>query len=71
MDSRYSEHPDYGLDRTGPYPGGSRDTFNALGAENLFVSAGNRSVTGNPNAGVPDAQRGMPRTAQFSARLSF
>ena len=28
MDRRYSENSDYGLDRTGPYPGGSRDTFN-------------------------------------------
>ncbi len=28
MDPRYSEHSDYGYDRTGPYPGGSRDTFN-------------------------------------------
>jgi hypothetical protein len=28
MDQRYSEHSDYGYDRTGPYPGGSRDTFN-------------------------------------------
>jgi hypothetical protein len=47
------------------------DLFNALNADNLFVSPSNRTVTFNPRAGVPDAQRSMPRTAQFSLRLRF
>jgi hypothetical protein len=47
------------------------DVFNALNSENRIVSFGNRSYTGNPNVGVPDAQAGVPRTAQFSLRLRF
>lgn len=47
------------------------DLFNVLDSENLFVSPSNRTATGNANVGVPDAQRGMARTAQFSARLRF
>ncbi len=46
------------------------DLFNALNNENRVVSA-NRSYTDNPNAGVPDVQVGVPRTAQFSLRLRF
>jgi hypothetical protein len=45
------------------------DLFNALNDENRFVS--NRSFDQNPNVGVPDAQSGGPRTAQFSLRLRF
>ena len=57
--------------------GGSRrmelgaDLFNALNDANRFVSSANRYYTANPNVGVPDAQQGLPRTAQLSARLRF
>jgi hypothetical protein len=47
------------------------DLFNALNSENRFVSNANRIYTGNPNVGVPDAQAGAPRTAQFSLRFRF
>jgi Carboxypeptidase regulatory-like domain len=61
------------------------DVFNALNAENLFVSGptsnspttGNQLFNGsgpgglNPNVGVPDAQFGSPRTGQISLRFKF
>ncbi len=47
------------------------DLFNALNNENRFVSPAARDFTLNPNVGIPDAQAGAPRTAQFSLRLRF
>jgi hypothetical protein len=61
------------------------DLFNALNAENLFVSGptsnspttGNQLFNGsgpgglNPNVGVPDSQLGSPLTAQISLRVRF
>jgi hypothetical protein len=47
------------------------DLFNALDSENRSVSNANRIYTENPNVGVPDAQAGAPRTAQFSLRFRF
>jgi hypothetical protein len=61
------------------------DVFNALDAENLFVSGptsnspttGNQLFNGsgpgglNPNVGVPDSQLGSPRTGQISLRFKF
>jgi hypothetical protein len=61
------------------------DIFNALNAENLFVSgptsnsptSGNQLFNGsgpgglNPNVGVPDSQLGTPRTGQVSLRYRF
>ena len=55
------------------------DLFNALNAENRFVSGpssnspttGNQLFNGNPNVGVPDSQVGEPRSAQVSLRFRF
>jgi hypothetical protein len=61
------------------------DIFNALNAENLFVSGptsnspttGNQLFNGsgpgglNPNVGVPDSQLGTPITGQIGLRLRF
>jgi hypothetical protein len=61
------------------------DVFNALNAENLFVSgptsnspvSGNQLFNGsgpgglNPNVGVPDSQLDSPRTGQISIRFRF
>lgn len=61
------------------------DLFNALNADNLFVSGptsnspttGNQLFNGsgpgglNPNVGIPDSQLGNPWTAQVSLRFKF
>ena len=55
------------------------DLFNALNADNLFVSGptsnstttGNQLFPNNPNVGVPDSILGTPLTAQLSVRVRF